>query len=73
MNISEHKGFQIQIHQEQERFYAEIYRKENLLYTIRESTETGGSFRSGAAALESAKLLIDRNYPKGRINYLGEV
>lgn len=39
MRIEEYKGFQIQIHHEQDGFYAEIYRKENLLYTIRESIE----------------------------------
>ena len=73
MKIAEYKGFQIQTHTSQDRFYAEIYRRDRLLQTIRDSAESGIPFQSSAAATQSAKDWIDRTYPKGKLRYLGEV
>lgn len=73
MKISEYKGFLIQVHNSEDKFYAEIYRKEKLLYTIRDSEEPGTPFRSSAAAAQAAREWIDRVYPMGRVRYFGEV
>lgn len=73
MKISEHKGFQVQVHQEGDSFFAEVYRKERLLKTIRDSEESGTSFRSSLAVLHAARERIDRAYPKVRIRYFGAI
>ncbi len=72
MKISDHRGFEIQVHREGDRFYAEIYRKEKLIYTV-DSEILGGSLRNSLTAVEAAKEWIDKTYPKGRIKYFGEV
>jgi len=73
MKTSEYKGFQIQIHSTGDNFYAEIYRRDKLLQTIRDSGEHDTPFRSSAAAIQAAREWIDRVYPKGRIRYFGGI
>lgn len=73
MKILEYKGFQIQIHSSLDKVYAEIYRRDRLLQTIKSSAEYDTLFRSSAAAAQSAKEWIDRTYPKGKLKYFGEV
>lgn len=73
MKIAEYKGFQIQTHTSQGKFYAEIYRRDRLLQTISDSAEYGVPFRSSAAVTQSAKDWIDTTYPKGKLKYFGEV
>lgn len=73
MKILEHKGFQIQIHNSEDKFYAEIYRRDRLLQTIKSSAEYDTLFRSSAAAAESAKEWIERTYPRGKLKYFGNV
>jgi len=73
LKISEYNGFQIQVHSSEDKFYAEIYRKEKLLHTIRDSGNPATPFRSSAAAAQAAKEWIDRVYPRGRVRYFGEV
>lgn len=70
----EYKGFRIQVHISDDNFYAEIFRRNKLLQTIRDNSgETGTSFRSCAAAAQAAKEWIDRTYPKGRVKYFDEI
>lgn len=71
LKTSEHKGFQIQIHSSEDNFYAEIYRREKLLQTIRDSGEPATPFRSSAAAAQAAREWIDRVYPRGKVRYFG--
>lgn len=73
MKISEYNGFQIQVHSSEDKFYAEIYHRDKLLQTIRESGDPGVSFRSSAAAAQAAREWMDRVYPKGKVKYFGEV
>lgn len=69
MKIAEYKGFQIQTHTSQGKFYAEIYRRDILLLTIKSSAENDTPLRSSAAATQSAKDWIYRTYPKGKLKY----
>jgi hypothetical protein len=73
MRIEEHKGFQIQVHSEADNFYAEIYRKDKLLHTIRDSGDPSYPFRSSIAAIEAAKEWIGKTYSRGKVRYFGEV
>lgn len=73
MKISEYKGFQIQVHTTEDNFYAEVYRRNKLLQTIRDSGDPGAPFRSSAAAAQAAREWIDRTYPKGRAKYFGDI
>jgi hypothetical protein len=73
MTIFDHNGFQIQVHSTEDKFYAEIYRKDKLLFTIRDSGEPASPFRSSAAAAQAAREWIDRVYSRGNIRYFGEV
>lgn len=72
MKIREHKGFGIYILEESAGFYAEIYRKDRLLKTIRSEERNLGEepFRSVSLALKAAKEWIDQTYSK-RIKYKG--
>jgi len=67
LTISKYRGFQIQINSSEDNFYAEIYRRDKLLQTIRDSGELDIPFRSSAAAAHAAREWIDRVYPKGRV------
>jgi hypothetical protein len=73
MNIREYEGFQIQIHNEGSGHIAEVYRKVNLLKTVRD--EKGADvfpFKTITLAFEAARGWIDQTYPK-RIKYKGYV
>ena len=74
MNIREYEGFQIQIHEAGTGYIAEVYRKGNLLRTIRDQ-EPGAEeppFQSRALAFEAAKEWIDQTYSR-RIKYKGYI
>ena len=71
MKISDYRGFQIQVYNKRDHFYAEVYRKEKLIHTIQDSGEPGEYLRSNLIALESAKDWIDYTYPKDKIRYFG--
>lgn len=73
MNITDYRGFQIQVYNKGVRTFAEVYRKEKLIHTIQDSDEQGEHFRSSLMALEAAKDWIDRTYPKGKFRYVGEI
>ncbi|MGD0277507.1 MAG: hypothetical protein ABSB79_15935 [Syntrophales bacterium] len=73
MRIEDYRGFQIQVYSKGKRIFAEVYRKDKLLHTIKDSDEPGEHFRSNFMALEAAKDWIDRTYPKDRIRYAGEI
>lgn len=73
MKILEYKGFQVQIHNSKDKFYAEVYRRDKLLQTIKNSAEYNIPFRSTATATQSAKEWIDRTYPRGKLKYFGQV
>ena len=73
MEIREYRGFQIQVYIKVNRISVEIYRKEKLIHTIRDSDKSGEHFKSLLMALEAAKEWIDKTYPKERFKYLGEV
>lgn len=72
MRIREHEGFQIQIHAAGSGYFAEVYRKEKLLRTIRrEDLEpVEGSFRSSTEAIEAAREWINKTYSR-KIKYKG--
>jgi len=56
LTISEYRGFQIQINSfEDNNFYAEIYRRDKLLQTIRDSGEPVIPLWSSSAAAQAAK------------------
>jgi hypothetical protein len=71
MKIREHRGFQIQIHGRVDRYTAEIYRKDKLLYTALNPDTFDGCFKTSAAAIQAALEWIDHTYPAGRIKYFG--
>jgi len=73
MKTSEYNGFQIQVHSSEDNFYAEIYRWDKLLHTIKDSGDPATPFRSSAAAAQAAREWIDRVYPRGRGRYFGEI
>ncbi|MGO9137151.1 MAG: hypothetical protein ACLP9S_00715 [Syntrophales bacterium] len=70
MQIHEHRGFSIDVHKVGEGYVSEIYRKGNLIHTVRHDDS---QFQSHALAIEAAREWIDRKYPPGRIKYFGEV
>ncbi len=72
MKIREHEGFQIHILEDGSGYFAEVYRKEKILKTIRGEDSGSGeeSFRNSALAFEAAREWIDRTYSK-RIKYKG--
>ena len=73
MKIEEYRGFQIQVNNKGNRFFAEVYRKDKLIHTIQDSEEPGEHFRSNIIAFEAAKDWIDSTYPKDKIRYFGEI
>jgi hypothetical protein len=73
MRIEEYRGFQIQVYNKGNRVIAEVYRKDKLIHTIRDSEEPGEHFRSSFMALEAVKDWIDSTYPKEKIRYFGEM
>jgi archaeosine-15-forming tRNA-guanine transglycosylase len=70
MQIHEHRGFNIEVHKVEEGYVSEIYRKGQLIHTVRHDD---GQFHSYALAIEAVREWIDKTYPPGRIKYLGEV
>jgi len=70
MQIHEHRGFNVEVHKVEEAYVSEVYRKGNLIHTVRGDDS---QFHSHALAVEAVREWIDRIYPPGRIKYFGEV
>jgi len=70
MQIHEHRRFNMEVQKVEEGYVAEIYRKGNLILTVRNDDS---QFHNHALAIEAARAWIDRTYPPGRIKYFGEV
>jgi hypothetical protein len=60
-------------HEQRNRIIAEVYRKDKLIHTIKDSAELGEHFRSNLMALEAIMDWIDHTYPKGKVRYYGEI
>ena len=71
MNITNYRGFQIQVYNKGTQIIVEVYRKEKLIHTIQDSGEPDECLRSSLMAFEDAKEWIDLTYPKDRIRYSG--
>jgi hypothetical protein len=73
MQIREHRGFNIEVHDTGKGYVSEIYRKGKLLHTIRNEKVQDDPFRNSALVIEAARDWIDRIYPPRKIKYFGEV
>ena len=73
MQMRDHKGFNIELHEAGEGYISEIYRKGNLVHTVRSDDGPDGKFHSPALAIEAAREWINHTYPPEKMKYFGEV
>jgi hypothetical protein len=65
MQIREHRGFNITVHDSGKGYVSEIYRKGKLIHTVH--NENGHEwFHNHALAMEAARDWIDRTYPPAK-------
>jgi hypothetical protein len=69
MQIREHRGFNIEVHEIGDGYASKILRKGILIHTVLGKEDQGVPFHSPAMATEAAREWIDYTYPPRKMKY----